>query len=211
MNIGAGTGNYEPPDRPVTAVEPSPAMLIQRTNRHPAVRAVAEHLPFPDDAFAVATAIFTIHHWTDRDLGLRELGRVSGRQVSLVYDRVVASRMWLLDYFPALRTAPWEDDAPSPATIARWLTVDEVRVLWVPPDCTDGFSGAYWNRPERYLDPAVQGGMSTLARLDPTALATDTARLRGAIESGDWDRRHGWLRTEDRFDMGYRLVLSHTS
>ena len=211
MNIGAGTGNYESTNYPVVAVEPSPAMLTQRSNPNPTVQAVAEDLPFPDDAFDVATAIFTIHHWTDPYLGLGELARVTRRQVSLVYDRAVSSGMWLPEYFPELATAAWADDAPSPETIAECLTVDDVRVLWVPPDCTDGFTGAYWNRPERYLEPAVQDGMSTLARLDPTTRAAGTARLRAAIESGEWDRRHGWLRTEDRFDMGYRLVLSHTS
>jgi SAM-dependent methyltransferase len=208
VNVGAGTGNYEPFDRPVVAVEPSPTMLAQRSGPQPAVRALAEHLPFADDSFAVATAIFTIHHWTDRDAGLGELARVAGRQVCLVYDTVVTATMWLQDYFPELSTAAWEVDAPGPATIARHLTIDEVRVLWVPPDCTDGFTGAYWNRPERYLDPAVQAGMSTLARLDPRARRTGTERLRQAIESGRWDRHHGRLRAETRFDMGYRLVVS---
>lgn len=208
LNVGAGTGNYEPTDRPVVPVEPSPTMLAQRPRSRPGVRAVAEHLPFPDDTFATATAIFTIHHWSDRAAGLDELARVSRRQVSLVYDREVSATMWLLDYFPELATAPWEVDAPDETTIGAHLTVEEVRVLWVPPDCTDGFTGAYWNRPERYLDPAVQAGMSTLARLDPAVRAAGTDRLRRAIRSGQWDRRHGRLRSGERFDMGYRLVIS---
>lgn len=208
VNVGAGSGNYEPDDCRVVAVEPSPSMLAQRSTRHPAVRAIAEHLPFPDGTFDVATAFFTIHHWTDRDLGLRELARVATRQVSLVYDMEVTAGMWLLEYFPELSTAPWEVDAPNPETIGQHLHVDEVRILWVPPDCQDGFTGAYWNRPERYLDRAVQDGMSTLARLDPAARAAGTERLRRAIESGEWDDRHGWLRREDSYDMGYRLVCS---
>ena len=207
LNVGAGTGNYEPKGRTV-AVEPSPTMLAQRTNDHPTVQAVAERLPFADDAFEVTLALFTIHHWTDRAAGLRELGRVARRQVSLVYDTAISTRMWLMDYFPELRSAPLETDAPGPETIGQHLDVDDVRVLWVPPDCRDGFTGAYWNRPERYLDPAVQAGMSTLALLDPDTRAAGTRRLRVAIDSGAWDRRHGPLRTEARFDMGYRLVLS---
>lgn len=209
VNVGAGTGNYEPPDRAVVAVEPSSVMLEQRQNQNATVRAIAERLPFPDDAFDVATAILTIHHWTDRAGGIQELGRVARRQVSWVYDTEVTSRMWLIEYFPELATAPWEVGAPGAASIGEHLEVDEVRVLWVPPDCIDGFSGAFWNRPERYLDPAVQAGMSTLARLEPSALTAGSERLRTAIDSGEWDRRHGHLRNEDRFDMGYRLVLSH--
>lgn len=208
INVGAGSGNYEPEDRRTLAVEPSPTMLAQRPGTVPAVRAVAEHLPVADDRFEVATAIFTIHHWTDRAAGLRELGRVARRQVCLVYDTEVTFQMWLLDYFPELATAPWEADAPDAEAIGQHLSVDEVRTVWVPPDCTDGFTGAFWNRPEHYLDPAVQAAMSTLARLDPEIRAAGTARLADAIGSGAWDRDHGHLRTAERFDMGYRLVLS---
>ena len=208
LNVGAGTGNYEPTNLAVVALEPSPTMVAQRGNGNPVVRAVAERLPFADDSFAVTTAIFTIHHWSDRAIGLAELGRVAERQVSLVYDLSVTFDMWLLRYFPELATAPWEVDAPDAEAIGRHLDVEEVRVVWVPRDCTDGFTGAFWNRPERYLDPTVQAGMSTLARLDPDIRAAGTERLREAIESGAWDRDHGHLRTEERFDLGYRLVLS---
>lgn len=210
LNVGAGTGNYEPVERRTMAAEPSPTMLAQRTNGHPVVQAMAEALPFADRSFDATLALFTVHHWSDRRAGLAELGRVAPRQVTLVYDIEVTGRMWLLDYFPELATAPWETDAPTASTIGQVLTVEETRVLRVPPDCTDGFTGAYWNRPERYLDPAVQAGMSTLARLAPEALAAGTRRLRSAIDSGTWDRDHGALRHQPDFDMGYRLVLSQT-
>lgn len=208
VNIGAGSGNYEPDDRQVVAVEPSPTMLAQRTNHNPTVRAVAEQLPLASDSFEVATAIFTIHHWSDRGAGLRELGRVAPRQVSLVYDTGVTSRMWLADFFPELATAPWEVDAPDAAAIDQHLLVEEVRTIWVPPDCSDGFTGAFWNRPERYLEPAVQAGMSTLARLAPEHRSAGTERLADALASGRWDDEHGHLRQAKRYDMGYRLVLS---
>ncbi len=211
LNVGAGSGNYEPEDRLVIAAEPSSAMLEQRTSDAPVVQSIAEHLPFPDRVFDAAMATFTVHHWSDRAAGLSELGRVSHRQVCLVYDIEVTARMWLPEYFPELSTAPWETNAPTAESIGEHLLVEEVRVLWVPPDCTDGFTGAYWNRPERYLEPAVQAGMSTLARLEPDARAAGTERLRTAIDSGDWDRRHGSLRNLDRFDMGYRLVCSNSA
>lgn len=208
INVGAGTGNYEPSDRLVAAVEPSATMVEQRPHRRGCVRAVAEHLPLRDDAAEVVTAFFTIHHWNDQAAGIRELGRVAERQVTLVYDPTMTSQMWLREYFPSLATAPWEVEAPDAERIAQYLEVDEVRIIWVPPDCSDGFTGAYWNRPERYLESEVQAGMSTLSRLTPEARAEGTERLRVGIESGQWDRDHGQLRQAEHFDMGYRLVLS---
>ena len=207
IDVGAGTGNYEPVDRPVVAVEPTSTMIDQRTSAVPTVRAVAERLPFTDASFDAALAMFTLHHWTDRRAGLRELGRVSGRQVILVYDTDVTARLWLLDYFPELRLATWEADAPTPDDVAEVLGVVEARPLLVPIDCTDGFTGAYWGRPEAYLEPTVQAGMSTLARLPEPVRRAGTARLRAALDSGTWDDRHGHLRTMATHDLGYRLAI----
>ena len=57
LNVGAGTGSYEPPGRNVTAVEPSALMRAQRpTGAAPCVAAVAESLPFEDQSFDAAMA-----------------------------------------------------------------------------------------------------------------------------------------------------------
>src|SRR3954470_7455388 len=72
VNVGAGTGSYEPTDRDVTAVEPSAVMRAQRpAGAAPCVAARAETLPFDDGSFDVATAVATIHHWPDPIAGLR--------------------------------------------------------------------------------------------------------------------------------------------
>src|SRR5207237_1069044 len=61
LNVGAGTGSYEPADREVTAVEPSAVMIEQRPpGAAPVVQARAEALPFGDDEFDAAMAIITI-------------------------------------------------------------------------------------------------------------------------------------------------------
>ena len=58
VNVGAGTGSYEPPDRHVSAVEPSQVMIAQRApGAAPAIQAAVEHLPFADNSFDAAMAI----------------------------------------------------------------------------------------------------------------------------------------------------------
>jgi ubiquinone/menaquinone biosynthesis C-methylase UbiE len=88
LNVGAGTGSYEPADRQVTAVEPSREMIRQRKpGAVPAIEACAESLPFPDKSFDASMAILTIHHWTDKRAGLREMRRVTrGPVVLLSFD-----------------------------------------------------------------------------------------------------------------------------
>ena len=66
LNVGAGTGSYEPPDREVTAVEPSAVMRAQRpAGAAPCVAATADRLPFGDQSFDAALALNTVHHWPD--------------------------------------------------------------------------------------------------------------------------------------------------
>ena len=76
VNVGAGTGSYEPPDRDVTAVEPSAVMIAQRpAGAAPAVQASAEALPFEDATFDAAMAVLTLHHWSDLRAGAARLSR----------------------------------------------------------------------------------------------------------------------------------------
>jgi SAM-dependent methyltransferase len=207
LNVGAGTGNYEPSDRVVLALEPSPVMLGQRrAGAAPAVQGVAEHLPFPDDSFDVALAVLTVHHWSDRVAGVRELRRVANRQIVVAYEPLVSTTIWLLDYFPELVNSPTEVDPPTPETLSEVLDVREVRTLWVPTDSRGGFLAAYWNRPERYLDPAAQEAISLFALMEPAARAAGVGRLAADLESGAWHERYGELLTQERADYGYRLV-----
>ena len=102
VDVGAGTGSYEPGDKSVVAVEPSGVMAAQRDpGAAPVVRAVAESLPFADQSFDAALAVFTIHHWRDLVGGLREMGRVARAVVVLTFDPVVHADFWL---FRRLRT-----------------------------------------------------------------------------------------------------------
>jgi SAM-dependent methyltransferase len=208
VNVGAGTGNYEPPDREVTAVEPSEVMIAQRApDTAPVVQASAEHLPFDDDSFDAAMAVLTLHHWTDWRAGCAELRRVArDRVVVFSWDPTYRGRMWLsAEYFPTLS---WQDVREFPPLQAQAAALQAtVEVVPVPWDCRDGFFSAFWRRPEAYLDPAVRAGISTMARREGE-LAGGIARLRADLESGEWARRHAELLDLEELDLGYRLLAA---
>jgi len=209
VNIGAGTGNYEPVDRTVVAVDPSHTMLRQRgRGAAPAVLGVAEALPFADTAFDAALAVLTVHHWSDLERGLREMRRVAPRQVVFMFDHVFSNEFWLVrDYMPEIRDLDSERPA-VPRDLQAFLDVERVESVMVPADCIDGFGGCFWNRPERYLDADVQAGMSCFALLDDAVITNAMTRLRDDLASGVWDARHGALRAMDEIDLGYRLVVA---
>jgi SAM-dependent methyltransferase len=209
LNVGAGAGSYEPVDRSVVALEPSAVMIAQRDPAAaPVVRGVAEHLPFAAGAFDAALGVLTVHHWSDRAAGLAELRRVAPRQVLLVYEPELASQLWMLEFWPEVLDLPTERRAPTVADLREHLEVHTIEVVPVPHDCEDGFGGAFWARPERYLDPEVQAGMSSLAQLAPADRSRGTERLRAALASGEWDARHGALRSQAETDLGYRLLVA---
>ena len=205
LNVGAGTGSYEPVDRQVTAVEPSLEMIRKRTpNAARAIQASADDLPFEDGAFDAAMAILTIHHWPDKQAGLREIRRVTrGPIVLLTFDP--AHRPWLTDYLPQLVSLD-EQQMPAMSDYARWLEPVEIKPVLVPHDCRDGFLYAYWRRPEAYLDARIRTGSSSFwAIADAEA---GLRRLRQDLESGEWQRRYGALLELDAYDAGYRLVVA---
>ena len=208
VNVGAGTGSYEPPDREVTAVEPSAVMIAQRPpDAAPAVQASDEALPFADASFDAAMAIITLHHWSDWRAGCAELRRVArDRVVVLSWDPARVESMWIgPEYFPQYMQED-VDGFPSLADQAAALGA-EAEVVPVPWDCRDGFFGAFWRRPEAYLDPAVRAGISTLAKRSEAELAEGLARLRADLDSGAWARRHADLLERDELDLGYRLLV----
>jgi SAM-dependent methyltransferase len=210
VNVGAGSGSYEPSDRRVVAVEPSTVMLRQRaSDAAPAVQGVAEALPLPDHSVDAALAVLTIHHWSDKARGLAELTRVSRRQVVFGFDLEVNHAHWLVqEYLPEI--VPIEERrVADPAWIAAQLGGDtRIEVITVPADCTDGFQNAYWRRPEMYFEPDVQACISTLAVLDQAVLDRGLGRLADDLASGAWHARHADLLTLDEIDVGYRLVVA---
>jgi SAM-dependent methyltransferase len=210
LNVGAGSGSYEPRGPRVVAVEPSVVMIAQRPRAAaPAVRAVAEALPFPDGAFDAAMGVLTMHHWADRNRGLAEMRRVAGRVVLFMRDSRRRPPWWLDHYFPA--TARLEAARETQvAELERVLGPMEVIPVPLPGDCADGFNGAYWRRPREILDPAVWGPMSAVSLIPPEERAAGMSRLRADLESGAWERRWGYLLGLAELDLGYSVAVSRS-
>ena len=210
MNVGAGTGSYEPTDRTVIAVEPSAAMIAKRPPSAALFRqGYAESLPLKTNSVDAAMAISTLHHWNDVRAGLRELRRVArSRVVILAWDKSFAGTFWLTNtYIPELER--WTlANVPSLAEIEQELGPLTRQPLPVARDCSDGFLRAFWARPEAYLDISVYRNISQFNLVPEHAINAGTERLREDLESGVWDERFGHLRQLDQLDLGYCLLIA---
>ena len=207
LNVGAGTGSYEPADRYVLAVEPSAVMRAQRpAGAAPCVAANADSLPFEDQSFDAAMAFATIHHWPDPIAGLREMRRVARRVVVFTIDANDPDRFWLnRDYLPEY-AGLWAG-RPSLTELAGAIGVRTEPVL-VPRDCADGFYHAYWRRPGAYLDEHVRRGMSIWARVGPDAEQRAVHSLHDDLASGRWAERNRSLAGLDAAEFGDRLLIA---
>ena len=206
LNVGAGTGSYEPSDRQVVAVEPSATM---RSARPPGaarcVAGVAEALPFPDAGFDVAMTVFSDWFWEDQRAGFAELRRVAReRVVVLTFDRSAAEDFWLSrEYLPHAH-----DLWGSFETTVENLGECEVIAVPIPGDCVDGFFHAFWQRPHAYLDGSITDAMAVFQRLDEREARDGLRRLSEDLEAGTWQARHADLTQRATIDLGYRLLVS---
>jgi len=210
LNVGAGTGSYEPHDRDVTAVEPSALMRAQRPQgAAPCVAANAESLPFDDQSFDVVMAVATIHHWHDPIAGLLEMRRVGRRVVVFTYDNSDAGwrhRFWLTrDYLPEV--AEVLADVPSLTEMADAIGAHSEPVL-IPWDCADGMFEAYWRRPKAYLDDRIRRGMSVWTRVGPETEQRAMRALGDDLASGRWAERNRELLNLDAAELGLRLLVT---
>jgi SAM-dependent methyltransferase len=207
VNIGAGSGSYEPTNLTVVPVEPSELMIQQRPpSLPPAVRGVAEALPLPDLSVDAALAVLAAHHWADRSAAFAEIRRVARRRAVFFTHDPDAPFGWLDDYFPALA----DDRTARYPRLMEFEVLGRVKIqpVPVPADCTDGFTAAYWRRPDAYLDEAVRANMSTFALLDSLVVADGVARLARDLADGSWHSRYASLRALPELDVGYRLVVA---
>src|SRR5713101_2487629 len=209
LNVGAGTGSYEPPDRDVIAVEPSALMRAQRPEgAAPCVAATAESLPFEDQSFDAAMAVCTVHHWQDPIAGLREMRRVARRVVVFTFDTSDPRQFWLpRDYLPEVAALRACRVLASLTELARAIGA-RMEPVPIPWDCADGFFEAYWRRPEVYLDENVRRGISVWAAVGPDAEERAVCSLGDDLASGRWAERNRDLLDLEAAELGLRLLIA---
>ncbi len=208
-NIGAGTGSYEPPNRDVIAVEPSTLMLNQYKGTGKRVQATAESVPLSDDSVDATMGILTIHHWENWQKGLAEMFRISRNVAVLLTHKPDLYNFWLFDYFPIIRDIDQKifssiEEIEAEANLNQWKA--EIITVPVPFDCTDGFLGAYWQRPYAYFSPEVRRSISTFNLLDSDLTENTLEILRSDLDSWAWHERYGHLNDIEELDIGYRIL-----
>ncbi|GAA0622615.1 methyltransferase domain-containing protein [Kutzneria viridogrisea] len=208
VNVGAGAGSYESAAFTVTPVEPSASMRAQRPIHLPvAIDAVAEHLPFEDDAFDAAMTTFSVHQWSDLESGLLEMRRVArGPVVVLTCDPDRVREFWLYDYAPLVLDTEARRYPAIRDITATLGGHTEVTTVPIPADCVDGFNEAYYARPERLLDPAARQSCSAWSFVPPEQAEEYTERLRADLASGAWEDRYGHLRRQPHLNGSLVLI-----
>jgi SAM-dependent methyltransferase len=207
LNVGAGTGSYEPPDRDVTAVEPSAVMRAHRpAGAAPCLTATADRLPFADQSFDAAMAVLSDHHWPDPIAGLREMRRVARRVVVFNFDNAHLGEFWLArDYLQEFAALAAGHPTMTQRAGAIGARLEPVPIPW---DCADGFFHAYWRRPEQYLRQEVRRGISVFAAIGPQAEQRMTRRLDDDLASGRWAARNSDITGLAEAELGARLLIA---
>jgi SAM-dependent methyltransferase len=206
LNVGAGTGSYEPPDRDVTAVEPSAIMRAQRPPQAArCLDAEAANLPFPGQSFDAAMSVLSDHHWPDPIAGLREMRRVARRVVVFQFDTTHPERFWLTrDYLPEFAELARGVPTLTERADAIRARMEPVPIPW---DCADGFFHAYWRRPAVYLQPVIRCGTSVWARVGRVAEQRAMRALRDDLDSGRWLERNRDITGLETAELGARLLI----
>jgi SAM-dependent methyltransferase len=205
VNIGAGTGSYEPENVNLVAVEPSSEMISQRkTHSHRVKHAFAEKLPFENNSFSHAMTVLSMHHWENRALAFSEINRVATQKfVAITWDPT-SDPFWLTrDYFPEIYEI---DKGIFPGLEEFDEHFDEVKIntLMIPGDCQDGLLAAFWKRPEAYLDSKVRQSTSPFAKVKN--LAKSLQKLEDDLASGAWAKNNHAILNSSSLDVGYRII-----
>ncbi|MDC1162048.1 class I SAM-dependent methyltransferase [Tenacibaculum sp.] len=211
LNVGAGTGSYEPSNKYVTAVEPSIVMRKQRikNDKVPAINAKADNLPFDNNSFDASMAMITIHHWPDINKGLQEMRRVTKDKVMIMsFDPNQLDNFWNANYFPEL-IAVEKARYPTIEFIKNSLGGNcEVISIPIPLDCLDGFQEAFYGRPEAFLEKEIRLSQSAWGFLKKDMENKLVNRLSEDLNSGKWDEKYGHYRNEPTFTCALRLIIS---
>lgn len=177
VDIGCGTGNYTDFFRrqgfDFFGIDPSDTMLEAARQRYPEcifINGFAEQLPLPDSSGDGVIALFTLHHWTDKQQGIAELYRIlkpGGRVVFLSFTAAQMDGYWLSHYFPQMIKRSGEM-IPTEGSMREMLTgvgfgVVATEKYFVHEGLQDHFLYSNKHQPERYLEPAIRNGISSFS------------------------------------------------
>ncbi|MBK6511163.1 MAG: class I SAM-dependent methyltransferase [Haliea sp.] len=206
LNIGAGTGSYETGDANLIAVEPSRMMINQRSSgAYPVAQASAESLPFKDGAFTHSMTVLSMHHWSNRTEAFKEIKRVTTQRFVAVTWNPASKPYWLsADYFPEIHHV---DQAIFPSLQELTIAFPGMKFhsLPIPSDCIDGFTAAYWAKPQAYLDPIARQSMSTFTKIGN--VESGLSKLESDLKSGIWENRYAEVTGLMELDVGYKVAV----
>lgn len=210
LNVGAGAGSYEPEERYVLAVEPSAAMRAQRPRYlAPAIDGIAEDLPLDDQSVDASMALVTVHQWSNLSKGLKELCRVTGGPILiLTFDRDALDRYWLAEYVPELIAVEYRRYPPLQTICDELRGNVQIHTVPIPIDCQDGFTEAFYARPERFLDPNIRKAQSAWGFVDKEVEEHFSSTLAEDLKSGRWEERFGNWRDKPFYEGSLRLIVS---
>jgi SAM-dependent methyltransferase len=211
LNLGAGSGSYEPTDRHVTALEPSEVMRKQRPKHlAPALIGTADAIPFDTGAFDAAMAVLTVHHWSDRKKCLQEVRRVTrGPFLIVTFDPDAPTEFWMGDYVPELVEVERKRYGSIRSVTDHLGGSCQVHPIDVPQDCTDGFQVAFYARPEAFLQNEVRKAQSAWSFLAPEVEPRFVQALTQDLTSGRWDQKYGHLRARPTIHCQLRLIVAN--
>ena len=218
-DIGAGTGNYSNAIAErgynIIAIEPSETMQSQ-AQPHQNVRwvtAAAESIPLEDNTVDGAIVMLALHHFQDISAGICEINRITvdGKIAIFAFEQSKIPDFWLTDYFPDFITDTLET-FPSTDAIAKQIqqiTHKKVATIpfLLPTDLSDLFAAAGWHQPEIYLEGSVRKGISTFSKIAEDELKKGIDRLAQELDNGTWAQKYGYLKQQDAYDAGYRILV----
>lgn len=207
INLGAGTGSYEPLGVDLIAVEPSKLMIEQRAaNAYPVKQAFADNLPFRSNYFSHAMTVLSMHHWQNRRAAFSEIKRVTTDKFVAVTWFPHLADFWLTkDYFPEIHQLD-SQAFPSLDEFEAEFNSLEITPLLVPEDCQDGFLACFWKRPTAYLQQSVRKGMSTFSKI--RNLDDGLWQLENDLKTGLWHKKNSHILESTELDVGYRIVTA---
>jgi hypothetical protein len=126
----------------------------------------------------------------------------------MTFDGDALDRYWLAHYAPELISVE-RGRYPQIRKLCDALGCSaEVKVVPVPIDCIDGFTEAYYARPEAFLDPAIRRSQSAWSFVPEVVQLRIVKILSDDLRTGAWDQKYGDWRARPYFEDSLRLIVS---